>query len=61
MAHGLYSSFRSMSLEARSTTAKYENSARTALKLRINIPKSKEYACVFQREHRKNLIQLHVR
>ncbi|CAK9188669.1 unnamed protein product, partial [Ilex paraguariensis] len=36
-----------------------KNGARTVLELRINVPRSKEYARVFQREHRKNLIQLH--
>lgn len=30
-----------------------ENGARTVLELRINVPRSKEYARVFQREHRK--------
>jgi len=38
-----------------------KNGARTVLELRINVPRSKEYARVFQREHRKNLIQLYVR
>ncbi|KAF3452163.1 hypothetical protein FNV43_RR08261 [Rhamnella rubrinervis] len=36
-----------------------KNGARTVLELRINVPRSKEYARVFQREHQKNLIQLH--
>ncbi|KAH0988194.1 hypothetical protein GBA52_015371 [Prunus armeniaca] len=36
-----------------------KNGARTVLELRINVPRSKEYARVFQREHRKNQIQLH--
>ncbi|KAG2611575.1 hypothetical protein PVAP13_4KG104120 [Panicum virgatum] len=30
-----------------------KNGARTVLELRINVPRSKEYACVFRREHRK--------
>ncbi|KAL2937550.1 hypothetical protein RDABS01_020999 [Bienertia sinuspersici] len=31
------------------------------LELRTNAPRSKEYARMFQQEHRKNLIQLYVR
>ncbi|KAL5057345.1 hypothetical protein RYX36_028949 [Vicia faba] len=36
-----------------------KNGARTVLELRINVPRSKKYARVFQREHQKNQIQLH--
>ena len=38
-----------------------KNGTQTVLELWINVLKRKEYAHVFQREHRKNLIQLHVR